>query len=154
MATATQNGHKTPTLTQLRRWIESIDQDAVTTGDAMEKFGMTRATARVRLLTLAEEGLLNRTGNGRGAKYHKVISDGGAKPAAKPPKAKAKPVRAASADELPEFLSRLSTDCDQELSRLDGEIEALEAARAELLDQEARLRTEREIVANAKAILA
>lgn len=150
-ATATQNGHKTATLTQFRTWVESLDHP-VTTGDAMERFGIGRNTAQRQFGTLVEEGLLRRTGSHRGTKYHPQASNG-SKPAAKP-KSKPKPVRAASADELPEFLSRLSSDCDQEVARLDGEISALEAARAELLDQEARLRTEREKVANAKVALA
>lgn len=151
MATATQNGHKSATLTQFRTWAESLDHP-VTSGDAMQEFGVSRQTAQRQFGTLVEEGLLTRTGSHRGTKYHPQASNG-SKPAAKP-KPKPKPVRAASAGELPEFLARLSSDCDQEVARLDGEIAALEAARAELLDQEARLRTEREKVANAKVALA
>jgi DNA-binding FadR family transcriptional regulator len=144
MATVTSNGHRTATLTQVRRWIDRIDKPYVTTGDAMEKFGISRATARDRLSTLAEEGLLTRTGNGRGAKYHTGRTgdgDGGGKP-----------VFAADVTEL-DFIRKLASDCDQELERIDGEIAALEAAREELLAQEAQLRTERESVARAKTVL-
>jgi hypothetical protein len=139
MATAT-NG-RMRTAADVLGWVESIDKPYVTTGDAMEKFGISRATARDRLSTLAEEGLLTRTGNGRGAKYHTGRTgdgDGGGKP-----------VFAADVTEL-DFIRKLASDCDQELERIDGEIAALEAAREELLAQEAKLRAERESVARAQ----
>jgi|SRR3954453_20996910 DNA-binding FadR family transcriptional regulator len=140
MATAT-NG-RMRTAADVLGWVESIDKPAVTTGDVMEQFGFSRATARDRLLALADEGLLRRVGNGGGAKYEKL---NGSAPAA------TKPVVAAT--EI-SFLGKLASDCDRELARIDSEVAALEAARAELLTQEEKLRAERKSVERARTILA
>jgi hypothetical protein len=145
MATATRNG-KATTLTQVREWISTIDAESVTTGDVMQQFGTSRATARDRLLTLAEEGLLDRTGTGGGARYHKASNGNGAWA---PGEGEGKPILPADVS----FIGKLASDCDQELARIDSEIAALETARAELLAQEDKLREDRKGVERARSIL-
>jgi predicted ArsR family transcriptional regulator len=126
-------GRKRPTtldLTKVRKWVESVDGD-VTTGDVMTEFRVSRATARDKLKTLAEEGLLTRTGNGRGAKYSKA----GPGPtrqafdrAVQQHVAKRNGSKPVVPADLPGLLVKLASDCDRELERLDNELEAAEEA--------------------------
>lgn len=148
MATATENGRRTRVSTgQIVKWVESIDKDAVTTGDVMQQFHVSRSVARDRLLALASEGMLIRVGNGGGAKYAKRLSGNGSAAAAKPVLA------AAEADVTTGLIPKLRADCDQELARLGAEIEALQTAEDEIAKQKDALHAESARVARAKAAL-
>lgn len=124
-------GRKRPTtldLTKVRKWVESVDGD-VTTGDVMAEFRVSRATARDKLKTLAEEGLLTRTGNGRGAKYSKGPGPRQAfDRAVQQHVAKRNGSKPVVPADLPGLLAKLASDCDRELERLDNELEAAEEA--------------------------
>jgi hypothetical protein len=143
MAAVTQNGTRRSgtTLTQLRKWVESLE-GPITSGNAMERFNLGRHAAKSQLTTLVEEGLLVRTGTGAGTKYEPVRSGAGPTPTPQTPAWK--PGES-------DFLDRLASDCDRELARLDGEIAAIEAAREELTTQQEKLARERTNVEAAKA---
>jgi hypothetical protein len=141
MAVATRNGSGSASTSQIMRWVNGLDAESITTGDVMGKFRLSRGAAQGRLRAIADEGLLVRTGTGRGARYHKPQSNGDGA---------SKPILAAS--ELP-FIGKLAADCDQELQRIDSEIAALASAREELLAQEAKLREERKGVERAREVL-
>lgn len=144
MTTATRNGRKPSvrvTTTQIMSWIEGRDDDTLTSGDVMRHFDISRPQAIDRLETLLSEGLLKQLGEGSGRKFLRVSRNG------------TKPILPADVTEL-DFLGKLASDCDQELARIDSEIEALEAARAELAAQEERLRVERAGVERARKVLA
>jgi predicted ArsR family transcriptional regulator len=118
-------GRKRPTtldLTKVRKWVESVDGD-VTTGDVMTEFRVSRATARDKLKTLAEEGLLTRTGKAGPGPTRQAFDRAVQQHVAK--RNGSKPVVPA---DLPGLLVKLASDCDRELERLDNELEAAEEA--------------------------
>jgi hypothetical protein len=75
MAAVTQNGTRRSgtTLTQVRRWMESLEGPYVTTGDAMEKFNLSRARGAGPAHDARRGGPARHApAPDAGAKYHKV----------------------------------------------------------------------------------
>lgn len=141
----------------------AVHRDKTTTGDVMAYFHVSRNTARARLMELADSGVLRHEGKGRGAAFRPTYMDsngaeaksgggsnGKAKPRARSRKAPApRPRRTPE----PELITRLRSDCDTELARIDARLEEIAAEQAALSQEQAALKNERTPVAAARKVL-
>lgn len=164
MATTVATNGKTRkgTLAQVERY--AVHRDATTSGDVATHFGVSRSTARTRLVELAETGILRQEGKGRGAKYVPTYpgagdgngnGNGNTSAKASRPKAAKRPARRKPVARVsePDLITRLRRDADAELARIDARLEEIAAAQAKLAQEQAALKDERQPVAAARKAL-